>query len=58
VSKERYDNGYKGAAATGRRMKHNFKGFSSNNPASLKPVHLKVNGKGGATFGKSIVGRH
>ena len=43
----RYDNGYKGRAATRRKMRANFRGFADHSARSLKPVHGRVGGRVG-----------
>ena len=42
MARERYGNGYKGRAATRRKMRANFRGFADHSPRSLKPVHGHV----------------
>jgi hypothetical protein len=54
MARERYGNGYKGRAATRRKMRANFRGFADHSPRSLKPVHGRV-GRGRA--GRGRVGR-
>jgi predicted NAD/FAD-dependent oxidoreductase len=41
---EKFGNGYKGRAATRRRMRGTFRGFADHSPRSLKPVHGRVGG--------------
>ena len=58
MARERYGNGYKGQAATRRKMHANFRGFADHSLRSLKPVHGRV-GRGvgfGVGFGKSLAG--
>jgi hypothetical protein len=52
MARERYGNGYKGRAATRRKMHANFRGFADHSPRSLKPAHGRV-GRG-VGFGKSL----
>jgi predicted NAD/FAD-dependent oxidoreductase len=42
MARERHGNGYKGRAATRRKMRANFRGFADHSPRSLKPVHGRV----------------
>jgi predicted NAD/FAD-dependent oxidoreductase len=42
MARERYGNGYKGRAATRRKMRANFRGFADHSARSLKPVHGRV----------------
>jgi hypothetical protein len=44
MARERYGNGYRGWAATRRKMHANFRGFAEHSPRSLKPVHGRVGG--------------
>ena len=44
MARERYGNGYKGRAATRRKMHANFRGFADHSPRSLKPVHGRMVG--------------
>jgi hypothetical protein len=44
MGKEQHGNGYKGRAATSRRMRSNFRGFADHSPRSLKPLHGRVGG--------------
>ncbi len=53
MARERYGNGYKGRAATRRKMHANFRGFADHSPRSLKPAHGRVGC--GVGFGKSLV---
>ena len=53
MARERYGNGYKGRAATRRKMHVNFRGFADHSPRSLKPVHGRVGRVVG--FGNSLV---
>ncbi len=58
MARERYGNGYKGRAATRRKMRANFRGFADHSARSLKAVHGRV-GRGvgfGVGFGKSLAG--
>ena len=41
---EKFGNGYKGRAATSRKMRASFRGFADHSPRSLKPVHGRVVG--------------
>jgi hypothetical protein len=45
MARERYGNGYKGRAATPRKMHANFRGFADHSPRSLKPVHGGAGGR-------------
>ena len=51
MARERYGNGYKGRAATPRKMHANFRGFADHSPRSLKPVHGRVHGRVGRWVG-------
>ena len=42
MARKRYGNGYKGRAATRRKMHANFRGFADHSPRSLTPVHGRV----------------
>jgi len=53
MARERYGNGYKGRAATRRKMRANFRGFADHSPRSLKPVHGNIGRVVG--FGNSLV---
>jgi len=53
MARERYGNGYKGRAATRRKMHANFRGFADHSPRSLKPVHGRVGRVVG--FGNSLM---
>ena len=58
MARERYGNGYKGRAATRRKMRANFRGFADHSARSLKPVLGRV-GRGvgfGVGFDKSLAG--
>ena len=45
MARERYGNGYKGRAATSRKMRANSRGFADHSPRSLKPVHGGAGGR-------------
>src|SRR5215207_2689774 len=53
MARERHGNGYKGRAATRRKMHANFRGFADHSPRSLKPAHGRVGRVVG--FGNSLV---
>ena len=59
---EKFGNGYRGRAATSRKMRANSRGFADHSPRSLKPVHGRVHGRVGrgvgfgVGFGKSLAG--
>jgi predicted NAD/FAD-dependent oxidoreductase len=53
MARERFGNGYKGRAATRRKMHANFRGFADHSARSLKPVHGRVGGR----VGRGRVGR-
>jgi hypothetical protein len=44
---EKFGNGYKGRAATSRKMRASFRGFADHSPRSLKPVHGGAGGRVG-----------
>jgi hypothetical protein len=44
MGKEQYGNGYRGRAATSRKMRASSRGFADHSPRSLKPVHGRVVG--------------
>ena len=58
MSKEKYGNGYKGRAATPRKMRANFRGFADHSLRSLKLVHGRVGRRGGRRvgFGERLAG--
>jgi hypothetical protein len=45
VARESFGNGYKGRAATSRKMRANSRGFADHSPRSLKPVHGGAGGR-------------
>ena len=45
MARERFGNGYKGRAATSRKMRANSRGFVDHSPRSLKPVHGGAGGR-------------
>ena len=53
MARERYGNGYKGRAATRRKMRANFRGFADHSPRSLKPVHGNVGHRGSIRMAQS-----
>jgi predicted NAD/FAD-dependent oxidoreductase len=58
MARERYGNGYKGRAATRRKMRANFRGFADHSARSLKPVHGHVGRRVGRRvgFGERLAG--
>jgi predicted NAD/FAD-dependent oxidoreductase len=54
MARERFGNGYKGRAATRRKMHANFRGFADHSRRSLKPVHGRVGRVVG--FGERLAG--
>jgi hypothetical protein len=58
MARERYGNGYKGRAATRRKMHPNFRGFADHSARSLKSVHRRVGGRAGRRvgFGERLAG--
>jgi hypothetical protein len=58
MARERYGNGYKGLAATRRKMHANFRGFADHSPRSLKPAHGRVVRRVGRRvgFGERLAG--
>ena len=58
MARKRYGNGYKGRAATRRKMHANFRGFADHSPHSLKPVHGRVGRRVGRRvgFGERLAG--
>jgi len=45
MGKEQYGNGYRGRAATRRKMHASSRGFADHSPRSLKPVHGRAGGR-------------
>jgi hypothetical protein len=52
--RERYGNGYKGRAATSRKMRATFRGFADHSPRSLKPVHGRAGGRVDRKAGRRV----
>ena len=54
MAREKFGNGYKGRAATRRKMHATFRGFADHSPRSLKPVHGRVGGRVGGRAGRRV----